>query len=90
MFLRLESLNNLVFKTGQVFSMNLAIKIIELTQAMWLLIRLLIFGSKNYIRYCFSISVYVPVALIKKRLKIDASLYNILQVLSRSLFEKYH
>ena len=32
----------------------------------------------------------VPVAIIKKRLKIDASLYNILRVLSRSLFEKYH
>jgi transposase, IS4 family len=36
-----------------------------------------------------TVSVYVPVALIKKRLKIEASLYNILQVLSRSLFEKY-
>ena len=34
--------------------MNLAIKIIELTQAMWLLIRLLIFGSKNYIKYFLS------------------------------------
>jgi len=28
--------------------MNLAIKIIESTQAMWLLMRLLIFGSKIY------------------------------------------
>ncbi len=28
-----------------------------------------------------TVSVYVPVALIKKRLKIEASLYNILQVL---------
>jgi hypothetical protein len=35
-----------------------------------------------------TVSVYVPVALIKKRLKIDASLYNILQVLSLTLFEK--
>jgi len=42
-------MNNLVFKTGQVFSMNLAINFIELAQAMWLLTRLLIFGLKNYI-----------------------------------------
>jgi len=42
-------LHNLVFKTGQVFSMNLVINIIELAQAVWLLMRLLIFGSKNYI-----------------------------------------
>jgi len=49
LFLRLESLNNLVFKTGQVFSMNLAINFIELALAVWLLTMLLIFGSKNYI-----------------------------------------
>ncbi|MBS1256804.1 MAG: hypothetical protein MAG581_02631 [Deltaproteobacteria bacterium] len=35
-----------------------------------------------------AVSVYVLVAIIKKRLKIDASLYNILQVLSLTLFEK--
>src|SRR3989344_924192 len=35
-----------------------------------------------------AISMYVLVALVKKRLKIDASLYTILQVLSVSLFEK--
>ena len=35
-----------------------------------------------------AVSVYVLVAIIKKRLKIDTSLYNILQVLSRTLFEK--
>jgi len=29
--------------------MNLAINFIELTQAMWLLMRLLMFESKNYI-----------------------------------------
>ena len=35
-----------------------------------------------------AISVYVLVALVKKRLKIDASLYTILQILSLALFEK--
>ena len=35
-----------------------------------------------------AVSVYVLVAIIKKRLKVDASLYNILQVLSLTLFEK--
>lgn len=35
-----------------------------------------------------SISVYVLVAIIKKRLQIDLSLYTILQILSISLFEK--
>ena len=50
------------------------------------------FTSENAVKtqIRITVSVYVPVALIKKRLKIDASLYNILQVLSRSLFEKYH
>ena len=35
-----------------------------------------------------AISVYVLVAIIKKRLQIDLSLYTILQILSISLFEK--
>jgi transposase len=35
-----------------------------------------------------AISVYVLVAIVKKRLKLEASLYTILQVLSVSLFEK--
>ncbi|MCX5919290.1 MAG: IS4 family transposase [Deltaproteobacteria bacterium] len=35
-----------------------------------------------------AISVYVLVAIIKKRMKIDRSLYTILQILSVSLFEK--
>jgi len=35
-----------------------------------------------------AVSVYVFVAIIKKRLKIETSLYNILKVLSRTLFEK--
>ena len=35
-----------------------------------------------------AVSVYVLVPIIKKRLKIETSLYNILQVLSMTLFEK--
>ena len=35
-----------------------------------------------------AISVYVLVAIIKKRLKLDMSLYTILQILSVTLFEK--
>ena len=35
-----------------------------------------------------AVSVYVLVPIIKKRLKIETSLYNILQVLSLTLFEK--
>ena len=35
-----------------------------------------------------AVCVYVPVDIIKKRLKIETSLYNILQVLSLTLFEK--
>ena len=37
-----------------------------------------------------ALSVYLIVAIIKKRLKIEASLYTILQILSVSLFEKTH
>ena len=37
-----------------------------------------------------AISVYVLVAIIKKRLKIEHSLYTILQILSVALFEKAH
>ena len=40
-----------------------------------------------------AISAYVLVAIMKKRLKIDLTLYTILQILSISLFEKkpiYH
>ena len=35
-----------------------------------------------------AVSVYVLVAIVRKRLKLDASLYQILQILSLSLFEK--
>ena len=33
-------------------------------------------------------SVYVLVAIVKKRLNLDASLYTLLQILSLTLFEK--
>ena len=35
-----------------------------------------------------AVSVYVLVALVRKRLELDASLYQILQILSLTLFEK--
>jgi len=35
-----------------------------------------------------AISVYVPVAIVRKRLKLEASLYQLLQILSVTLFEK--
>jgi hypothetical protein len=35
-----------------------------------------------------AVSVYVLVAIMKKRLKIEASLYTILQVLSVTIFER--
>ena len=35
-----------------------------------------------------AISVYVLVAIVKKRLGVEASLYTILQILSLTLFEK--
>jgi hypothetical protein len=35
-----------------------------------------------------AVSVYVLVAIVRKRLGLDASLYQILQILSLSLFEK--
>ena len=35
-----------------------------------------------------AVSVYVLVAIVKKRLNLDASLYTLLQVLSVTLFEK--
>ncbi len=35
-----------------------------------------------------AVSIYVLVAIMKKRLKIDLTLYTILQILSITLFEK--
>jgi hypothetical protein len=46
--------------------------------------------SENAVKtqICTAISIYVLVAIIKKRLRIDLSLYTILQILSLTLFEK--
>ena len=35
-----------------------------------------------------AVSVYVLVAIVKKRLALDASLYTLLQILSLTMFEK--
>jgi hypothetical protein len=50
----------------------------------------IVFYSENAVKtqIWIAISVYVLVAIIKKRLKIDLSLYTILQILSITLFEK--
>uniref|UniRef100_Q47DW9 Transposase, IS4 family n=1 Tax=Dechloromonas aromatica (strain RCB) TaxID=159087 RepID=Q47DW9_DECAR len=47
-------------------------------------------NSDNAVRsqIWIAISVYVLVAIVKKRLKLDASLYTLLQILSLTLFEK--
>ena len=37
-----------------------------------------------------AVSVYVLVAIVKKRLDLDASLYTLLQILSVTLFEPIH
>ena len=39
-------------------------------------------------RIWIAISVYFPVAIVKKSLNLDASLYTLLQILSLTLFEK--
>ena len=46
--------------------------------------------SENAVRIqvWVAISVYVLVAILKKRLRLSAGLYTILQILSLSLFEK--
>jgi hypothetical protein len=38
--------------------------------------------------WCAAVSTYVLVAIIEKELKLEASLYNMLQILSISVFEK--
>ena len=46
--------------------------------------------SKNAVKsqLWIALSVYVLVAIVKKRLKLEASLYTILQIISISIFEK--
>jgi len=41
-------------------------------------------------RIWIAVSVYVLVPIVRKRLGLDASLYQILQILSITLFEKVH
>ena len=47
-------------------------------------------ASKNAVKtqIWIAVSVYVLVAIVKKRLNLDASLYTLLQILSLTLFEK--
>ena len=47
-------------------------------------------GTQNAVKtqIWISITVYVLVAIVKKRLNTEASLYTILQILSLTLFEK--
>ena len=47
-------------------------------------------NSRNavYTQIWIAISVYLLVAIMKKKLKLDQSLYSILQILSITLFEK--
>lgn len=47
-------------------------------------------NSENAVRsqIWIAVSVYVLVAIIKKKLQLDASIYTLLQILSVTLFEK--
>ena len=45
-------------------------------------------GSLTIRQIWIAVSVYVLVAIVRKRLGIDASLYTLLQILSVTLFEK--
>ena len=49
---------------------------------------LLHFGFETATQIWIAVSVYVLVAIVKKRLGLDASLYTLLQVFSVTLFEK--
>jgi Domain of unknown function (DUF4372)/Transposase DDE domain len=95
-----ETDNTFVFLTNN-FSLP-AVAIAELYRCRWqvelffkwikqhLRIKAFYGTSENAVKtqIWIAISVYVLVAIVKKRLKIEASLYTILQVLSVSLFEK--
>lgn len=95
-----ETDKNLTFLTNN-FSLP-AITIVQLYKARWqvelffkwikqhLRIKSFYGTSENAVKtqIWIAISVYVLVAIVKKRLKLDQSLYTILQVLSLTLFEK--
>lgn len=46
------------------------------------------FGERGQKQIWIAVSVYVLVAIVKKKLNLDASLYTLLQILSVSVFEK--
>jgi hypothetical protein len=48
----------------------------------------LICTLSNYNEIWIALCTYVLIAIVKKRLKLDQSLYEILQILSLSMFEK--
>ena len=50
----------------------------------------LLWNAENAVKtqIWIAVSIYVLVAIMKKRLKIDLTLYTILQILSITLFEK--
>jgi hypothetical protein len=95
-----ESGKNLVFLTNQ-FALP-ALTICELYRCRWqvelffkwikqhLRIKRFYGTSENAVRtqIWIAISVYVLVAIIKKQLRLDASLHTLLQILSLTLFEK--
>ena len=78
----------------------LGIKISELYKSIWqiffkwikkhLRIKAFYGRSENAVKtqIWIAVSIYMLVAIVKKELKIDLSLYTILQILSVSLFEK--
>ena len=47
-------------------------------------------NSENAVKsqICIAVSLYVLVAVVKKKLELDASLYTLLQILSLTMFEK--
>ncbi len=72
--------------TGRVFR----IKFIPVWIKQHLRIKRFLATSENAVRsqiWC-AIATYVLIAIIKKELKLDASLYTCLQILSVSIFEK--
>lgn len=99
-FLDLEKNQRLIFLTNN-FSLP-ALTITELYRCRWrvelffkwikqhLRIKVFYGTSENAVKtqIWVAISVYVLVAIIKKRLNLDSSLYTILQILSVTLFEK--
>lgn len=99
-FFDLEKKKHLIFLTNN-FSLP-ALTITELYRCRWrvelffkwikqhLRIKVFYGTSENAVKtqIWIAISVYVLVAIIKKRLNLDSSLYTILQILSVTLFEK--